>query len=103
MAGFWLEHDGRRRGIIRVLAIFCTCLMLFAATAQLAHSHPAAQGPDHCQICIAIHSPLPTSSAVTQLLLVFAGNPASPTTLAVPRLEGTALLSDRAPPVLVLA
>jgi|SRR5215469_3558331 len=100
MAEVWLEHGGRRRGVIRILAILCACLMLFAATAQLAHSHAAAQGPDHCQICIAIHSPLPAGSAVTQLLLLFAGNPAPPATPEIPRLEGAALLSDRAPPVM---
>jgi len=100
MAEYRLEYGGRRRGVTRVLAILCVCLMMFAATAQVAHSHPAAQGPDHCQICIAIHSPLPVASAVTQLILHFAGNPASSATPAIPRFEGTALLSDRAPPVL---
>jgi hypothetical protein len=100
MAQNRLEHGEKRRGVIRVLAILCACLMMFAATAQVAHSHSAVQGPDHCQICIAIHSPLPASPAVTQLLLQFTGNPVSPAPPAIPRLEGTALLSDRAPPVL---
>jgi len=99
MAGHWFEYGTRRRGVTRVLAILCVCLMMFAATAQVAHSHSAAPGTDHCQICIAIHSPLPVGSAVTQLILHFAGNPVSAAAPAIPCLEGTELLSDRAPPV----
>jgi hypothetical protein len=99
MAGYWLQYGGKRRGVIRAVAILCVCLMMLAATAQVAHSHSAAQGPDHCQICMAIHAPLPAASAATQLILEFAGDPISIRTPAVPMQGWTALLSDRAPPV----
>ena len=100
MAEYWFQSGGKRRGMIRVIAILCACLMIFAVTLQLAHSHPAAQGAEHCQICLAIHAPLPSSSAITQLYLGFAGDAPSLPPPAIPRLEGVSSLSDRAPPVL---
>ena len=100
MAECWFQFSGKRRGIARAIAIVCACLMMFAATAQVAHSHAAAQGPEHCQICMTIHSAMPAGPAAVQLHLGFAGKPASFIPPAAPARGWAAALSDRAPPVL---
>ncbi|HTA86017.1 MAG TPA: hypothetical protein VK729_07080 [Silvibacterium sp.] len=100
MAERWFQCGGKRRGIVRAIAMVCACLMMFAATAQVAHSHAAAQGPEHCQICMAIHLAMPAGSGVMDLHLGFAGRPVSFAAPPPPARVWVASLSDRAPPVL---
>lgn len=50
-------------------ALFCLLFLLFASTAQACHNHdaPASQSSrgaltqDHCSLCVAMHSALPTT------------------------------------------
>ncbi|HEX3472132.1 MAG TPA: hypothetical protein VHT28_13195 [Silvibacterium sp.] len=100
MARCWFQLGGKRRGIPRAIAIACACLLMFVATAQVAHSHAAVQGPEHCQICMALHSAMPAGPAITPLHLGFAGMPPSFAVLMAPARGWVASLSDRAPPVL---
>jgi hypothetical protein len=95
------EHGNRRRGIVRVLAVACACMVLFAATLRLAHSHtPAEQESGHCQICIAIHASTPATSAPVHIILHAAPEPIVTLAPKVPEKVRVEALSDRAPPVL---
>jgi hypothetical protein len=84
-----------------LLALFCACMVLFAATVRVAHSHPATeQDSGHCQICIAIHTAMPAVSAPVHIVLHAAPEPVAtpaPKALAKVRVEA---LSDRAPPAI---
>jgi hypothetical protein len=86
---------------MRLLAVVCAFMVLFAATLRLAHSHTAAeQESGHCQICLAIHTAMPAASAPVHIILY-----AAPETIATPEHKApaklrVATLSDRAPPAL---
>lgn len=48
---------------MRWAAVLCLFLILGASTAETCHTHPeqSQTTPDHCPLCIAIHSALPTA------------------------------------------
>ena len=70
---------------LRLIGVFCVLLICIASTAQVCHTHleTAAMtkgsgqnvpGPDHCPLCVAMHSALPATanSAPEPLLQVHA-------------------------------
>jgi hypothetical protein len=108
------EPGTRQRGIVRempparkfgrmsaLIAILCACMVLFAATLRVAHSHSAAEeASGHCQICIAIHAATPAASAPVQIILHAAPEPVVTLVPRAPEKVRVATLSDRAPPAI---
>ena len=89
----------RSRGIV-ALAILCACMVLFAATLRLAHSHNAAERESgRCQICSSIHTAAPAAAVPVQITLHAAPEPVVPPAPKNPAKVRIAILSDRAPPV----
>ena len=89
----------RRRSLTTVLALFCACMVLFAATLRVAHSHTAAeQESGHCPICVAIHTGIPAASAPVQICLHAAPEPVVTPTPQAPARVRVRTLTDRAPP-----
>jgi hypothetical protein len=87
------------RGAI-ALAILCACMVFFAATLRVAHSHTTAeQESGHCPICIAIHTGMPAASTPIQICLHAAPEPIVTPTPQAPARVRVEALSDRAPPV----
>jgi hypothetical protein len=95
------KHSEARRGLVRTVAILCACMVLFAATLRVAHSHSATeQESGHCQICIAIHTAMPAASAPMQICLQAAPEPLATPAPKAPVTIRVEVLSDRAPPAL---
>ena len=47
---------------VRVAALLCLLLIVFATTVQVCHIHPEQNGQtDNCPLCVAMHSALPAS------------------------------------------
>lgn len=86
---------------MRTIAVFCACMVVFASTLVIAHSHtPAEQASGHCQICIAIHTAAPAASAPAHIILHAAPESIIAPTLVSPEKTQVTTLSDRAPPAL---
>jgi hypothetical protein len=67
---------GRQPIWLRLIAILCVLLIGIASTAEVCHTHPGASlvtkgsgqnvpAPDHCPLCVAMHSALPTTAGVS--------------------------------------
>ncbi|MGC2161453.1 MAG: hypothetical protein WA634_06075 [Silvibacterium sp.] len=118
MAERHTEHGTRQSGIARTppsaqksvrrisrravaTAILCACMVLFAATLRVAHSHTAAeQESGHCPICVAIHSGMPAATAPVHIILHAAPEPIVTLAPKTPEKVRVETLSDRAPPAL---
>ncbi|MGB0121923.1 MAG: hypothetical protein WA419_03840 [Silvibacterium sp.] len=83
------------------VAILCACMVLFAATLRIAHSHSAAEeASGHCPICVAIHTAMPAASAPVQICLHAAPEPVVTLAAGAPEKVRVTTLSDRAPPAI---
>ena len=70
---FQLGQTARQQPLwLRLIAVMCLALICVASTAQVCHSHTemarssqdsrkSAPVPDHCPLCVAMHSALPVS------------------------------------------
>lgn len=94
-----LDQTGKTsRGWARWAVIACVLLLVSAATVQVAHAHPAAKAPAHCQICLLIHSALPAEATVTQVFAAFWVVDSKRYIEDVPARFETFCLSNRPPP-----
>jgi hypothetical protein len=71
---FQLGQTARQQPVwLRLIAMMCLALICVASTAQVCHSHMevarsskdsrnTVPAPDHCPLCVAMHSALPTSA-----------------------------------------
>jgi hypothetical protein len=71
---FQLGHIAERKPIwLRLIAMLCVLLISIASTAEVCHSHPDlssasknsqrnAPAPDHCPLCVAMHTALPATA-----------------------------------------
>lgn len=92
-------HPARSSRWTTALAFLCVCMVLFAATLRVAHSHTAAeQESGHCPICVAIHTGIPAASAPVQICLHAAPEPIVTPTPKAPAKVRVRALTDRAPP-----
>lgn len=57
-------------------ALLCLALLAMVAVFQVAHVHPLDSDPDHCSLCIAMHSAVPVAIAAAIEVLVGIGSPA---------------------------
>ena len=88
-------------GARTALAVFCACMVLFAATLRLAHTHTAAeQESGRCQICSSIHTAAPTIAMPMPVTLHAAPEPVATPAPENPAITRITNLSDRAPPAL---
>ena len=69
----------RKPFLLRLIAVLCICLIAVMTTVQVCHTHnpvpqqtdtrgslpdptqPLSQAPDHCPLCMAMHSALPAA------------------------------------------
>ena len=90
-----------RAGARAALAMLCACMVLFAATLRLAHTHTAAeQESGHCRICSSVHTAAPTVAAPAPVTLHAAPEPVVASAPKDPDTNRITNLSDRAPPAL---
>lgn len=81
-----------------VAALVCLMLLALLSVAQVAHTHAANTDADHCQLCIVMHSAVPSVAAAALLAMVLVAAPAAAPELApVPR-RWHAQLFTRPPP-----
>lgn len=64
------RSDNGKRALVwmRLTAIACALMLVFASTLQVAHSHADERASDHCQICLAIHSAMPARAVAAQVI-----------------------------------
>ncbi len=94
----WDQSGKTRWGWARWAVIACVLLLVSAATVQVAHAHPLTKAPEHCPICLLIHSALPAEATVAE---VFAGLYVVHSkwySEDIPARFGTFSLSNRPPP-----
>ena len=103
-----LQSGPQRRMWLRVLAMVCLLLVCVASTVQVCHVHgelsPASSDsrqtvPDHCPLCVAMHSALP-ATAYTDPEPVLQVQALLPTTVSFERVQRWRYeLFSRPPPV----
>lgn len=88
-----------RRGYLPLVATVCLVLLALLAVAQVAHLHPNQADADHCQLCIVLHSVVPTAIAAVVMIFVELGasTPQSEPIVAVSRPQFCLFI--RPPPV----
>jgi len=52
-------------------ALLCVALLALLALVQVAHVHAADSDPDHCSLCIAMHSAAPVAAVAAVVVLVW--------------------------------
>ena len=55
------------------IAVLCLVLLAILAVAQVAHLHPSQTDADHCQLCIVMHTVVPTAIAAAVIVIVQLG------------------------------
>ncbi len=72
-------------GIMPAVAVVCLLLLAMLAVAQATHLHSNDTDADHCQLCIVMHTVVPTAAAAAVIIIVQLGAsiaPAEPTVVA---------------------
>jgi uncharacterized membrane protein len=64
-----IDRSPRPRGAVAV-AVLCLSLLALLAVAQAVHVHANPTDADHCQLCITMHTVVPTAVAIVALILV---------------------------------
>ena len=59
------------------VAVMCLVLLALLAAAQVTHQHANSTDADHCQLCIVMHTLVPTVAAAVAIVLVRLGTSAS--------------------------
>jgi len=76
----WQTHFRRNRrerpGTFAVIAVVCLALLALLTVYQVVHTHPNASDADHCQLCITMHSAVPTAIAAALVVLIESWSPA---------------------------
>ena len=76
MQGFrsqWLGKRSAWPGFMPAVAVLCLVLLATLAVAQVAHLHPSQTDADHCQLCIVMHTVVPTAIAAAVIVIVQLG------------------------------
>ncbi len=99
---------GERRTWMRWVAVLCMLLIMVASTVELCHTHPDAVKPlqkqgqtaptDHCPLCVAMHSALPTALQVAPEPVMMVGTVQGPAIDTRRRLLWAHGLASRPPP-----
>jgi hypothetical protein len=58
------------------VALLCLALVALLTLVQVAHVHAADSDPDHCSLCIALHSAAPVAVVAAVVVLVWMGSTA---------------------------
>ena len=56
-------------------ALLCLALLAMLALVQVTHTHALESDPDHCSLCIAMHSAAPVAVMAAAVVLVRIGRP----------------------------
>jgi len=69
----WFGKRGAWPGFMPAVAVLCLVLLAMLAVAQVAHLHPNQTDADHCQLCIVMHTVVPTAIAAAVIVIVQLG------------------------------
>lgn len=64
------REDRPKPRAIGATALLCLVLASMLAIIQVAHIHPVESDPDHCPLCIAMHSAAPAAVVAAPVVLV---------------------------------
>jgi|GEM_PF-997475 hypothetical protein len=56
-------------------ALLCLALLAMLALVQVTHTHALESDPDHCSLCIAMHSATPVAIIAVLVVLIRMGRP----------------------------
>ena len=75
-----LSRQQRRIGdrmpwAMRATTLLCVLLLALVTLVQVAHVHPASTDPDHCPLCVVMHSAAPVASVVPAIVFVTGSAP----------------------------
>ena len=84
------NRSGKRGGFLPVVATVCLILLALLAVAQVAHLHSNPDDADHCQLCMVMHTVVPTATAAVAIIFV---------RLGVSTLEAEPILVARRPQI----
>lgn len=76
MKGLKAYFHGKRsvwHGILPAIAVVCLVLLALLAVAQVTHQHANPTNADHCQLCIVMHTLVPTVAVAAAIVLVRLG------------------------------
>jgi hypothetical protein len=79
LTGLQPEYRGSRRrksNAFGAAALLCLALLAMLALVQVTHTHALESDPDHCSLCIAMHSAAPVAMIAAAVVLVRIGRPA---------------------------
>src|SRR4051794_10230876 len=62
---------------LRATTLLCVLLLALVTVVQVAHVHPASVDPDHCPLCVVMHSAAPVA-AVAPTLIIASGSAPTP-------------------------
>ncbi|MGO4210182.1 hypothetical protein AB4Y89_08715 [Terriglobus sp. 2YAB30_2] len=101
-------NTGERRTWMRWVAVLCMLLIMVASTVELCHTHPdlvkqsrdqrQSAPTDHCPLCVAMHSALPSSLHVAPEAVEQVGTVQGPAIDTRRRLLWAHGLASRPPP-----
>ena len=66
----------RKPSAFGAAALLCLALLAMLALVQVTHTHALESDPDHCSLCIAMHSAAPVAMIAAAVVLVRIGRPA---------------------------
>ncbi|HEX4020492.1 MAG TPA: hypothetical protein VHX63_05055 [Acidobacteriaceae bacterium] len=95
------SSDSKHPWLSRWFAVLCVGLVVLSASLQVCHFHAPGNegGPDHCSICIAIHSALPTTAHTVRAAMQAAPEYIAPSVISQYHRTAALHLPSRAPPV----
>jgi len=98
LQSLWQQSGKSRWGWARMAIIACALLLVAVSTVQVAHAHPITKAPEHCQLCLQLHSALPVSATSTAVYVGVWIQACQRYTEDVPARFQTYSLSNRPPP-----
>ena len=63
--------------VLRATTLLCVLLLALVTVVQVAHVHPASVDPDHCPLCVVMHSAAPVA-AVAAVIVSASGSAPMP-------------------------
>jgi len=70
----WRVGD-RSPWVLRATTLLCVLLLALVTVVQVAHVHPASVDPDHCPLCVVMHSAAPVAVVAPALVSVSGSAP----------------------------
>ena len=65
----------RRPWAMRATTLLCVLLLALVTVVQVAHVHPASVDPDHCPLCVVMHSAAPVAAVAPAIVFTTGSAP----------------------------